>query len=76
MKILKLLNKKILSIFFFSLIIFSTNLRSEEEPVDIWNLEKKVEENNKIKMVKIDKYFLFNNFKIFIWNYFFNFFNR
>ena len=46
MKILKLLNKKSLSIFFFSLIIFSTNLQSEEEPVDIWNLEKKVEENN------------------------------
>ncbi len=46
MKILKLLNKKSLSIFFFSLIIFSTNLQSEEEPVDIWKLEKKVEENN------------------------------
>ena len=46
MKILKLLNKKSLSIFFFLLVIFSTNLRSEEEPVDIWDLEKKVEENN------------------------------
>ena len=46
MKILKLLNKKNLSIFFVLLIIFSTNLRSEEEPVDIWDLEKKVEENN------------------------------
>ena len=46
MKILKLLNKKSLSIFFFLLIILSTNLRSEDEPVDIWDLEKNVEENN------------------------------
>ena len=36
MKILKLLNKKSLSIFFVLLVIFSTNLRSEDEPVDIW----------------------------------------
>ena len=46
MKILKLLNKKSLSIFFFLLIIFSTNLRSEEEPVDIWDLETKIEKND------------------------------
>ena len=42
MKILKLLNKKSLSIFFVLLVIFSTNLRSEEEPVDIWDIEKKI----------------------------------
>ena len=56
MKILKLLNKKSLSIFFFSLIIFSTNLRSEEEPIDIWNLEKKVEENNSNVILENDDF--------------------
>ncbi len=45
MKILKLLNKKSLSIFFVLLVIFSTNLRSEEEPVDIWDIEKKIKKN-------------------------------
>ncbi len=54
MKILKLLNKKSLSIFFFLLIMFSTNLRSEEEPVDIWNLETKIEENNSSEILKND----------------------
>ena len=46
MKILKLLNKKNLSIFFISFLIFLTNLEAEEKPVDIWKLEKKVEENS------------------------------
>ena len=45
MKILKLLNKRSLPIFFVLILIFSTNLRSEDEPVDIWDLESKVEEN-------------------------------
>ena len=32
----------------------------------------KLKVNNKLMIIK--KFFLFNNFKIFIWNYFFNFF--
>jgi len=42
MKILKLLNRRCLPIFFiiaFSNIVSTSN--AEEEPVDIWNLEKK-----------------------------------
>ena len=38
MKILKLLNKKNLSIIIFSLLSFSSF--AEDKPVDIWNLEK------------------------------------
>ena len=40
MKILKLLNKKILSITLVSLIFF-TPVFTEEKPIDIWNIEKK-----------------------------------
>ena len=40
MKILKLLNKKYLSIILFSF-LFCLNIQAEEEPVDIWNIEKK-----------------------------------
>ena len=40
MKILKLLNKKILSIKLVSLIFF-TPVLAEEKPIDIWNIEKK-----------------------------------
>ena len=40
MKILKLLNKNILAIIFITL-LFSSFSYSEEQPVDIWNLEKK-----------------------------------
>ena len=46
MKILKLLNRRCLPIFFiiaFSNIVSTSN--AEEEPVDIWNLEKKIEKN-------------------------------
>ena len=46
MKILKLLNKEILLIFIILSLAFITNLKAEDEPVDIWNLEKKVEENS------------------------------
>ena len=43
MKISKLLNKRYLSII---LIFFFIEISSQsEEPVDIWNLEKKIEEN-------------------------------
>ena len=40
MKILKLLNKKILSNTLVYLIFF-TSVFSEEKPIDIWNIEKK-----------------------------------
>jgi len=40
MKILKLLNKKILSITLVCLIFF-TPVFAEEKPIDIWNIEKK-----------------------------------
>ena len=40
MKILKLLNKKNLSIIIFSLLITSSPF-AEDQPVDIWNIEKK-----------------------------------
>ena len=46
MKILKLLNKKYLSIFIVFFCYFLSNLRAEDEPVDIWNLEKKTEQNS------------------------------
>ena len=46
MKILKLLNKKNLSIFIFSILIFSNGLKAEEEPVDIWKLENNTEKNS------------------------------
>ena len=45
MKILKLLNKKHFSILLFFLIGF--NLFAEEQPVDIWNLDKKKNRRNK-----------------------------
>ena len=38
MRILRLLNKKYLSIIF---ILFSTSVYAEEKPVDIWNIDKK-----------------------------------
>ena len=43
MKILKLLNKKNLSIFIIFTLLSSGILIAEEEPVDIWDLEKKKE---------------------------------
>ena len=48
MKISKLLNKKYLSIFFIFVLLFSSNLKAEDEPVDIWNLEKQGEEDSSI----------------------------
>ena len=44
MKILKLLNRKNLSIFIFFFSLLLNNLKAEEEPVDIWDLEKKSNE--------------------------------
>ena len=48
MKILKLLNRKNLSIFIISFLLFLNHLNAQEEPVDIWDLEKKAEENSTI----------------------------
>ena len=48
MKISKLLNKKYLSIFFIFVLLFSSNLKAEDEPVDIWSLEKEEEQNSSI----------------------------
>ena len=47
MRILKLLNRVILSIFIIFTLTYSNNLSAEEEPVDIWNLEKKKEQLDK-----------------------------
>ncbi len=44
MKILKLLNKKNLSIIFF--LFFGIVSNAEEQPVDIWNIDNKKSENN------------------------------
>ena len=46
MKILKLLSKKFFFIF-FSLISLSSY--SDEKPVDIWEINKKAQEENKLK---------------------------
>ena len=52
MKILKLLNKKYFSIIFVLLIGF--NSHSEDQPVDIWEINKKqIEEENQIKNLDI-----------------------
>ena len=45
MKILKLLNKKYLSILLIFFLTISLNLKAEEEPVDIWKLKKKDEQD-------------------------------
>ena len=45
MKISKLLNKNYLSIFIILFILLNSLVAAEDEPVDIWNLEKKLEEN-------------------------------
>ena len=45
MKILRLLNNKKIVIFFF-IFLLNTNSNAEEQPIDIWNIDKKkVEEN-------------------------------
>ena len=45
MKISKLLNKNYLSIFIILIILLNSFVAAEEDPVNIWNLEKKTEEN-------------------------------
>ena len=54
MKILRLLNKKNLSIFIIFFFLLLNNLKAEEEPVDIWNLEKKPEEGTTSVLSEID----------------------
>ena len=46
MKILKLLNRKNLSIFIIIFLLFSLNLEAEDKPEDIWDLEKKLEKTS------------------------------
>ena len=47
MKILKLLNRRNFSIIFI-FFLFSLNIQAEEQPIDIWNIDKeKIEEENK-----------------------------
>lgn len=46
MKILKLLNKNNLILLIISTFLFSTNTYGEDEPVDIWDLEKQNEQNS------------------------------
>jgi hypothetical protein len=53
MKILKLLNKEILSIFIIFTLTFLNNLKAEDEPVDIWDLEKKLEDNSSNEVIEI-----------------------
>ena len=48
MKILRLLNKKNLPIIFF-LILICFDAKTEDKPVDIWNLDKKEIEKKKIR---------------------------
>ncbi len=60
MKILKLLSRKNLSIFIISIFIFSNNLNAEEEPADIWNIEKKAEESSS-NLIIDDDHSLKNN---------------
>ena len=55
MKILKLLNKKYLLIFIIFFLLFSLNLRADDEPIDIWNLEKKVEQNSSVTVSENDE---------------------
>lgn len=45
MKISKFLNKNYLSIFIILFILLNSFVAAEDEPVDIWDLEKKLEEN-------------------------------
>jgi len=46
MRILKFLNKKYFSTIIIFFLLFSANLKAEDEPSDIWNLEKKDNQNS------------------------------
>ena len=53
MKILKLLNKKNLSIIIISLLLSFSSI-AEEKPVDIWNLEKQSNQDNNSKTETVE----------------------
>jgi len=53
MKILKLLNKKFFSTFLALFFIFSVN--AEDQPVDIWNIDKKQEESSLNNSQNVDQ---------------------
>ncbi len=61
MKTLKLLNKKYLSIFTILILSFSLNLKADDEPVDIWKLEKKDEQNSSIVINENDEISVIEN---------------
>ena len=46
MKILKLLSRIFLPIYIISFVVFVNFVKAQEQPVDIWNLEKKNKTNN------------------------------
>jgi len=54
MKILKLLNKKNLSIIIISLLLSFSSI-AEEKPVDIWNLEKQEIESTSVENLSVEK---------------------
>ena len=53
MIILKLLNKNYLPIFIITFILLNNFVAAEENPIDIWNIEKKSEQN-KSKIISQD----------------------
>ena len=54
MKILKLLNKKYLSIIFI-IFFYTLDTYSEDKPIDIWNIEKKnIEENTSSNILEVE----------------------
>ncbi len=55
MKISKLLNRKSLLIIVISFLVFLHNLNAEEEPVDIWKLEKEIKTNNSGVIIEDDQ---------------------
>ena len=54
MKILKLLNKNYLTIFIISIFFLINPLNAENEPIDIWELEEKVEPNESQLIIEED----------------------
>ena len=54
MKILKLSNKNYFSIIIISIIFFINPLNAEDKPIDIWEIEKKVESDESRKILEED----------------------
>ena len=54
MKILKLLNKNYLSIIIISIFFFINPLNAEDKPIDIWEIESKVEPDQSQKILEED----------------------